>query len=56
MIEYLFLSKEYRFAHIQRIDTFLSKKDTPVKICQSIFVPETILNQYNYGYCKTINT
>ena len=55
MNEYLFLSKEYRFVHIHEIDTFLSKKDTPVKICQSIFVPETILNQYNYGYCKTIS-
>ena len=54
MKEYLFLSKEYHFVHKKEIDTFLSKKDTPLKICQSIFVPETNLNQYNYGYCKTI--
>ena len=31
MNEYLFLLKEYGFVHIMEIDTFLSKKDTPVE-------------------------
>ena len=48
MIEYLFLSKEYRFVDSTVLDTFLSKKDTlmrnaPFYICTRIKLKSTLL-------------